>query len=122
MTSSPGLQVASTPKNRNGLAPGRDDDVARIDLEAAVAREVRGAGLAQHGQSRRGAVVRLAVGPGLAAGVDDVARRREVGLADLQVDDPPARRLQRLRAREHLEGGFRTQAVEAVGELHQATP
>ncbi len=104
------------------MAPGRDDDVARVDLEAAVAREVRGAGLAQHGQAGRGAVVRLAVGPGLAAGVDDVARRREVGLADLQVDDAAARRLERLGAREHLEGGFRTQAVEAVGELHQVTP
>ena len=87
-----------------------------------MAREVRGAGLAQHGQSGRGAVVRLAVGPGLAAGVDDVARRREVGLADLQVDDAAPRRLQRLRASEHLEGGFGAQAVEAVGELHQATP
>ena len=88
MTSSPGLQVASTPKNRNGLAPGRDDDAAGVDLEPAVAREMGGAGLPQHGQARRGAVVRLAVGPGLAARVDDVARRREVGLADLQVDDP----------------------------------
>jgi hypothetical protein len=66
--------------------------------------------------------VGLAVGPGLAAGVDDVPRRREVGLADLQVDDALARGLERLRACEHLEGGFRTQAVEALGELHQATP
>ena len=87
-----------------------------------MAREVRGAGLAQHGQAGRGAVVGLAVGPGLAAGVDDVPRRREVGLADLQVDDPAPGRLQRLRAREHLERGFGTQAVEALGELHQATP
>ena len=83
---------------------------------------MRGAGLAQHGQSRRRAVVRLAVGPGLAAGVDDVARRREVGLADLQVDDPAPRRLECLCSRKYLEGGFGPQAVEAVGELHQKTP
>jgi hypothetical protein len=87
-----------------------------------MAGEMRGAGLAQHGQARRRAVVRLAVGPGLAPGIDDVARRREVGLADLQVDDPAPGRLEGLRACENLERGFGTQAVEALGELHQATP
>ncbi len=85
-----------------------------------MTREVRGTGLAQHRQSRRRAVVRLPVGPGLAARVDDVARRREVGLPDLQVDDPATRRLKCLCSRKYFEGGFCPQAVEAVGELHQA--
>ena len=46
-TSSPGLQVASTVKNRNGLAPVGDEHAARGDLDAARGRQVLGDRLAE---------------------------------------------------------------------------
>jgi hypothetical protein len=48
----------------------------------------------------------------------DVARRVEVRLADLQVDDVATGRFQRTGARGRLEGCLGADPVHAAGELH----
>jgi hypothetical protein len=50
-------------------------------------------------------------------GLDDVGRRVEAGLADLEVHDLAAGRLKRSRAGEDLEGRFGSQARHARREL-----
>jgi hypothetical protein len=52
----------------------------------------------------------------LLAGLDDVARRVEVRLADLQVDDLASGGLDGLGAGQHLEGGLGAEPGHAVGE------
>ena len=47
----------------------------------------------------------------LLGGLDDVARRGEIGLADFQMDDVAALRFQRARAHQDIEGGFHADAV-----------
>ena len=69
-----------------GLPPGTTRHVLRADLNAAGARNVRGDGFAQFGQSLGGAVVGPALVERLLGGFDDVRRGREIGLADFQVD------------------------------------
>ena len=52
------------------------------------------------------------------AGLDDVRRRAEVRLADLEVDDPPSGRLERLRPRQHLERGLGAEPAHALRQSH----
>jgi hypothetical protein len=79
-----------------------DDPVGR-DPHPAGPLEERGDRLPQRGNARRGHVMRLAREERLDRRLADVVRRREVRLADLQVDDPLPGRLKRLRPRQHLE-------------------
>ena len=74
--------------------------------------EVRGARLAEGRDSGRRAVVRVPVEQGLGARFDDVARSREVGLADLEVDDAATLRFELARAGEHLECRLRAEPLE----------
>src|SRR5665647_3133373 len=68
----------------------------------------------------RGAVLRLAILQRAHARLDDVRRRREIRLADLEVDDVPSLPLECTRACEHLEGAFSAKAIHARRdrELH----
>ncbi len=59
-------------------------------------------------------------GERLAAGFDDVRRRRKIGLADAEVDDVAALGGQRIGARQHFEGAFGAEARHPRGELHGA--
>src|SRR5437867_488312 len=65
-------------------------------------------------QAGRRAVVRVSVAKRLRPGLDDVRRRREIRLTDLEVDDPPPLRLERRRPREHLERRLRPEPLEAA--------
>ena len=67
-----------------------------------------------------GTVLRLPVLQRANAGLDDVRRRGEIRLADLEVEDLSPLSLERARAREHLEGPFGTKAIDARRdwELH----
>jgi len=53
---------------------------------------------------------------GLGRRLADEARRVEVGLADLEVDDLLAGGLERAGARQHFEGGFGSETAHALGE------
>jgi hypothetical protein len=50
----------------------------------------------------------------LRRGLDDVRRGREVGLADLEMDDPPPLRLERARPGERLERRLGPEPREAA--------
>src|SRR5262249_49237640 len=50
--------------------------------------------------------------------VDDVGRRVEIGLTDLQVDDLPSLGLEGARSCEHLERRLRPQPAHPFGQLH----
>ncbi len=76
--------------------------------------DIRGNGLAQFGQPLRGPVMRPALIQRLLAGLDDMARRVEVGLADFQVNDAVSLRFQRPRAHQDFEGGFHAYAVHPL--------
>ena len=89
MTSSPGIDQRRQREVDDGLAAGHDDHVVRTHVDAAVPGDVLGEDLAHLGQAGRRPVVGVAVAQGLDRLVDDVPRRVEVGLADLQVDDVP---------------------------------
>ena len=96
----------------NRLRPGRDDDIVGARGDAVRCEVIRDRG-AQLQQSAGGTVFRLAVVQGAHGGLDDVRRGREIGLADLEVEDVLPLLLQRARAREHVEGAFGTEAIDA---------
>jgi len=103
---------------KHGRFAARHDEHGRgIDLDAAVAQDVRGHGLAQAGYAGGRRIAVMAVGKRLAPGLDDMVRRGEIRLADAEVDDvlPPGR--QRGRPRQHLEGGFGAEPPGAGGKL-----
>ncbi len=112
MTSSPGSHVARTPKKRNGLAPGAMRTRPGSIWSPRCCREVRGARLAEGRDSGSGAVVRVPVEERLGARFDDVARSREVGLADLEVDDAASLRFELARAGKHLECRLRAEPLK----------
>jgi hypothetical protein len=66
--------------------------------------------------------VGVPVAQGLDAGLDDVRRRLEIGLPDLEVDDPATGRLQGARTGEHLEGGLGAEPRHARCELQRNDP
>ena len=100
MTSSPGPQVASTVKKRNGLAPVATTTLLGIDRDAARCGKRPRRSLAQDREPCRLAVVRLAGSDRGDAGLGDVWWRLEVGLADLEMDHVAPRGLERARPRE----------------------
>ena len=71
--------------------------------------------LAELRQAERRAVVRLPVVDRLRAGREGRLRAREGAVADLQLDDVLARRLEVLGDGEHVEGGLGGQAAGEGG-------
>ena len=88
-----------------------------------MAGQVRSARLAQHRQTRRRAVVSVAVPQRTHRRLDHVLGRVRVRLADLEMHDPPALGLESTGAREHLEGSLGAKARDRVGQHdgHRAT-
>ena len=105
-------------KNIMGLAPGVMTTLSAGDRYSARCRDLCCYALPHLRQSRRRSVVRVAVREGVAAGLDDVRRRIEVGLADLQMDHVHPLGLQPSSLCQHLEGGLGTQATHPFGQLH----
>ena len=64
----------------------------------------------------------MAIGKRLAAGLDDIIRRAEIGLADPEIDDRLALRFQRLGPTQYLERRFRSQASNPFSKLHVRIP
>jgi hypothetical protein len=62
----------------------------------------------------------MTIGQCLAAGLDDMRRGREIGLADAEIDDRPALRRQRIGPRQNLEGGLGAQHPHPAGHLQHA--
>ena len=58
---------------------------------------------------------------GALGGFDDVRRCREIGLADLQMDDVPPLGLELAGLGEHLKRGFGADLVHPLGEFHPMT-
>ena len=69
-----------------GCAAGRDDHFVNGCLDRVVGVELRDDGLTQRPRAARERVLHLSVLHGLHRGADHVRRRREVGLADLEVE------------------------------------
>ena len=82
-----------------------------------AAVEVGRDGLAQGREAVGGGVAVGAVAQGLHAGLDDVFRRAEVGLADAEIDDVVAFGGEFLGAGQHLEGALGAEAGERGGGL-----
>ncbi len=102
-----------------GFAPAPTTTFSRVNgsRQPAEARGVVGDRVAQLGNPGRRRVVRVVVEDRLHAGGLDVLRRVEVGLADLHVDDAPARRLDRLCAGEHGKGALGADARHGFAEV-----
>ena len=98
------------------LAAGDDDDAARIDLDRAPGREVRGDRFAQLEDSGRRGVAVVSVAQGLHRCLDHVSRSIEVRLADTEVDNVVTLPGQGVRPREHLEGGLGAETGHFFGE------
>ena len=98
------------------LRARRDDDLRRIDGEAAPRPQICGDRVAELDDTGGWRVVRLAPLERRDAGRDHRGRRVEVRLADLQMDDVAAFRLERSRLREHLECGLGAEAGHSWGE------
>ena len=99
------------------LGAGRDEHVLGAGGKSMPAHPLRDR-FAQRGESG-GRGVFGGPGPeGPTAGLDDVGRRRKVGLADLQVQDGAALSLEPLRPGEHLEGGLGTELLDLSGQPH----
>src|SRR5258706_12986416 len=62
--------------------------------------------------------MRVAVIQRLFRGLDNVGRRREIGLADLQVDDTASFRLERACAHQHFKSGFHKNPVHPLSQFH----
>ena len=103
-------------KNIVTLPARDDDDAARIDLDRAPRRKVRGDRFAQLEDSGRGGVAVVAVAQGLHRRLDHVSRRLEVRLADAEVDDVATLSGECVRPRQHLEGGLGAETGHFLGE------
>src|SRR5204862_7072831 len=86
------------------LGPRPDDDVVGRDRDVVLALVIARHRLAERGQPRRRAVVSVALLDGLDAGPAGVAGAGEGAVADLQLDDVLARRLEPLGHGEDVEG------------------
>ena len=78
----------------------------RARVNAARFVDVIGDGLAEVGVALRGAVVRPAFVQRLFGGGDNVGRRFEIRLADLQVNNALSLRFQGAGLHQYFEGGF----------------
>src|SRR5262249_50912508 len=96
------------------LGPRPDDDVVRSDRDTVFLAIIRCDRLAKRRQPHGGAVVRLSLVNGLLAGPQCRLRARERTVADLQLDDVFALRLE---SASHGENIKRRLAGETAGEL-----
>ena len=117
MISAPGAPNIRMEKNMVGLPPGQMTMVSGCTSTPWRRLQVARDRLAQRQDALRRRVAVMAVAQRLDGGLDDVGRRLEVRLADAEVDDGLALALQRVGARQHLEGGLRAQALEVGYEL-----
>ena len=84
-------------------------------VEAVLAFQFGGDGLAQVGIAGHGRVARVVVAYGLVGGLFDVVGRVEVGFAHAQVDHVDALRFHLTAALRHHQGGRCGQPVQTVG-------
>lgn len=108
-----GIASRNHTEEQKRLRARRNQDARGVDRQTAMPRQMLGARLAQNRQPLRRAIVRLPVAQRPHRRLDNVTRRVEVRLADLQVDHPPPLRLQRLRPRKHFERGLGPETIEA---------
>ena len=104
------------------LAAGHDHDPVGVDLDAAILRDVLGDRLAQRQDAVRRGVAVMAVGQRLLRRGDDVLRRREIRLADAEIDDVATLLGEPVRPRQHFEGTFGAEPVHAFRENHSWLP
>jgi hypothetical protein len=104
------------------LAARHDHDAVGVDRDAPPFQDVRRDGLAQRQDAvcRRIAVVTF--GQRLLRRGDDVPGRREIRLADAQIDDAAPLLDELLGAREHLEGALGAEPGHPLCELHVRGP
>ena len=88
------------------LAARHDHHLIARDRHVEAVAHILRHRIAQHRQALRAGVAMRAVAHRLLGGFQNVLRRREVRLADAEVDDRVALGLQRIGAVEHGEGGF----------------
>ena len=104
------------------LCARRDDHLLGRGLDPLPALHVGDDRLAQRRDAGGGRVVRRSlVQQRPRRGLGDVARRVEVGLADLQVDHVAAGRLERTGARGGLEGGLRPDPLHAARKFQRGS-
>src|SRR5580765_4359211 len=99
-------------KNSTGLAPG---------VTTTFAPRL-GDQLAELGQAGGGTVVRVARGQRGVGRAADERGRVEIGLADAEVDDALALRLERLAAGEHIERRGGGEPAHTLRESHARPP
>ena len=105
-------------REQQDVLGSRDQDhLGRVDLRTQRAADETGDRLARLIYPAGGRVVRVAVLHRADRSLDDVVGRGEIGLADLQVDDPLAVSFQPPRLGEHLESALRSEARHALREL-----
>jgi hypothetical protein len=91
-------------------------DVLGLVRQRVLAQQLVGDGLAQGRRAVGGRVARLSRQQGRHPAFDDVGRRREVGLADGEVDDAAAGRAHGIHARLRRHAGRRFDAAKAMGQ------
>ena len=87
-----------------------------------AAVEVHRNRLAQGQDAVGGRIAVMPVGERLAPGLDDMRRGQEIGLADAEIDDRLALRLERLGARQHLERRLGAERTHPRRQLYHANP
>ena len=100
------------------LAAGLDHDVLRTELDAATRADVGGQCLAKRRDAGGGAVPGLAVGDRGVHRLDDVGRRGQVHVAEVERVDPIALLRPRGGGARDGERGFGSELVETVGQVH----
>ena len=95
------------------LPPGTIDHLVGRDLDVEAAVDVGGDRLAERLDAGRRRIAVMAVAERLDRRLDDVVGRAEIGLADAEIDDVAALRLQLGGAGEHGEGVLLADPVEA---------
>ena len=99
------------------LAAGHDHHALGRDLDGEALVQIGGHGLAQRQDAVGRRVAVVAVAQGLHRRLDDMLRRREIRLADAEIDDVLALPLQFGGARQHGEGVFLADAGEGGGDM-----
>ena len=116
-TPSPGFRNASQKNCSNTLAPGPTTMLLGLGRDAELLAHELGGRLAELGNARRRAVVRLVVLDRLHAAGPRRRRAVERAVADLELDDVLAGGLQRARHREHGESRLDGQRAGKITEL-----
>ena len=113
-----GLAEHENGEEHGHFAARHDHDPAGIDLNAVAPVKVGRDRLAQRQDTIRRGVAVVAVEERLPGRLDDMVGRREVGLADAEIDDIAALGGERLGAGENLEGALGAEARHVLGQSH----